>query len=667
MSRAVLLALVALLFSSCAPVSEPTRVSTTAADARIDLSEWNFERDGVVRLLGNTWELYWCSLYAPDDFSLGRVAQEPVLVWGTTGWHDVLVDGEPLGPDGFATYRTRIMVPEAGAVYGFYIQNQDSAYLLWMDGVLVAENGRVATFPEGYEPQRLPRLFYHCARGTEIELVFQIANYTHKWGGLTNNVYMGLPDQMLSYVDTLYATIQFLSGAILLMSLYQLFLYINRRKSISSLYFSLFCFSVLFWYLFNGDYQFFRLFPWFPLVLGIRLQYAAPISVMPFLLLFIDEAYSGGSRLKARPRAVRVFAYASLALVLVPLLTPVRFFTVYIMPVYYALVAVGIVFMLVLLARACVARHLGSRYSMAGFLAFLGTVVYDIIVDRKLIDGSTYGPFSPAGLFVFMLFQAFALTRIYSHDYEILDDLKNNLEEKVRLRTAELHRTREGLYRKERLVALGTLAGGVAHEILNPLSGITGPLDVVRKEIADSELAGSESLARHLSYIEQNTQSIGAAVKNLDALIKDREIVKSPVGLLPAARKAVAQCSAPDRAMVRAVIDDSVDVELPGDAGMIQQILTIVLDNAMRAIELEGEVRIRYSPEEKAIVIEDDGCGMNEDEIAQAFNPFYTTRASTGGTGLGLYLAQQLASSLGWTISLESTPGEGTRIIIATR
>ena len=89
--------------------------------------------------------------------------------------------------------------------------NQDSAYRMWINGKLSAENGIVAVNADDYRPQRLPKCIFHFAESPEIEVVMQIANYSHKWGGLTNNIYFGLPSQILRYITDSTAS-QFLSA-----------------------------------------------------------------------------------------------------------------------------------------------------------------------------------------------------------------------------------------------------------------------------------------------------------------------------------------------------------------------------------------------------------------------------------------------------------------------
>ncbi len=670
--RSVLTPLLALFLAagaaSCSSRISPTVVESSPNTPVIDLSGWSFREQGAVRLFENTWEFYWAELYAPDDFSASRAGETtirpPILVTGGRAWNGLVVNGSPLGPDGYATYRTTLLLPEAGGLYGLYIPNMDSAYSFWVNGELLAQNGMVGKTAEEYRPQRLPAMFHVHAHEKELELVIQIANFTHKWGGLSNNIYIGLPAHIQLFIDTLYNTVLFLSGAILIMAVYHFFLFLNRRKDRASLWFALFCLSVLLWYLFNGDYLFFRIFPDFPLAPGIRLQYLSLAGILPFFLLFFNSAYPDS----LNRRFIRFLAAAGFLFMALPLLTPVKFFTAHTLVPFYIFVLLNSILAMIILIRALARKRQGSWISLAGFLVLFAAAVYDIAADRKIILGSSLGPFAPQGLFVFILCQSFILAGRFSAAYEMLDDLSRNLEQKVRRRTAELAKARERIYEREKLAAVGALVGGVSHEILNPLSGISGPLLILRREIESSDLRENDTVRKHLGYIQENVEQISAAVNNLRTLVKERELPRKPIQILPVTRRVVEEYAGNGPGIAGRGIDIDIPdgAEVMGDEGVLFQILTNLLSNALDAVDGGGNISIRYDQDEsgRAIVVADSGRGMTREEAAMAMDPFFTTKAASGGTGLGLYLVEKLAGSLGWRVSISSRKGEGTEVRI---
>jgi signal transduction histidine kinase len=107
--------------------------------------------------------------------------------------------------------------------------------------------------------------------------------------------------------------------------------------------------------------------------------------------------------------------------------------------------------------------------------------------------------------------------------------------------------------------------------------------------------------------------------------------------------------------------------ELPLDADMVKQVLFNLINNAIDALEeAGGDIVVKgYFQEETGfyeLFIRDNGCGMSEETVKRAFEPFYTEKES--GTGLGLPMVRQHIDALGGQLDLESEPGEGTTFTI---
>jgi signal transduction histidine kinase len=116
-----------------------------------------------------------------------------------------------------------------------------------------------------------------------------------------------------------------------------------------------------------------------------------------------------------------------------------------------------------------------------------------------------------------------------------------------------------------------------------------------------------------------------------------------------------------------------VSVELPpgdfsvfGDPHELHQVYLNILINAVDAIGREGEIRVggRLEPAWVITWIEDNGCGMTEEQISEAFDLFYTTKDAGEGTGLGLSIVHNIVENHGGAVSIRSRPGEGTTVEI---
>ena len=647
---------------SCSGNSGDSLIPASSEKGVVDLSEWSFKDDGFLRVYGYNSEFYWNKLYTPEDFYNEDSIIEPDFIIGGHAWNGKIVNDEKLTEDGFATYRFYIVLPEKDQIYSFYMTNQDSAYNLWINGSLLAQNGVVARIFENYRPQRVPQLFHYYAKTQELEVVIQVANFTHKWGGATNNIYMGLPDQIQKYVSKLYWIIFFLLGSILIIAIYHLFLFINRRSDKPSLYFSLFCFVVLFRYLFTGDYLFYQAFPLFPLGVGIRLDYFSLYISLPVFVLFFNSAFP-----KEVPSIlIKIISAAGFVLALLPIVTPVKFFTANTLNLFYIIVLIGGVIILFIMILAVLHKRIGVWLSLVGFLLFFSSVLYDIAANSKIILGNNLGPFIPAGLFIFILFQSFILSRRFSSDYKKLDNLTKNLEKLVQKRTQELQNAQAKNYEREKLAAIGTLVSGISHEIFNPLSGISGPLSIVKKEINNSELSGNNLIWKYIQYIENNVDEITKVVENLNALIKEQEINKETIHLIPVIEKVIRNYSEISNKTIDISYDTGENDEIYGESGFVYQIINNLVSNSINSIEKEGSISIRLqvSGSHSKIVVEDTGVGMSPEVAAKAFDAFFTTRETSGGRGLGLFLVNKLVTTLKWQVKISSQKDNGTLVTI---
>jgi len=227
-----------------------------------------------------------------------------------------------------------------------------------------------------------------------------------------------------------------------------------------------------------------------------------------------------------------------------------------------------------------------------------------------------------------------------------------------RERIAGLHR-RE-IERAQQLATVGELASGVAHEIKNPVVGISNGLDLVLRRVDDPDLTPiTDEMKRQLSRIE-------GAVRDLLAFAKPASPRLAPTDINHVVERALSLVG-PAAGKRHVNLDTELDEALPlltVDAEMIRQALVNLLLNAVHASPDGGSVRVTSTAarDRVLVAIEDRGPGLGADEVERIFKPFYTTRHS--GTGLGLSITRGIVEQHGGKVNVTSLPGKGATFTV---
>ena len=240
---------------------------------------------------------------------------------------------------------------------------------------------------------------------------------------------------------------------------------------------------------------------------------------------------------------------------------------------------------------------------------------------------------------------------------------------------ALLVRAREDLAHRERLAALGQLAAQLAHEVGTPLGSVSGHLQLAlatadtspqtreRLVIASQEI---ERVSRIIRDYLDSTRRMEPELSEIDVERTLREAVEVARGGNPQRAARVAFEVAPEVRRWRT------------DEGVVRQILVNLVANALDAVAQkeggDGFVTVRAAAEERpgarasgrelVLKVMDTGIGLNPEQLARMFEPFYTTKGRGKGTGLGLAICRELVQALGGRIEVTSEPGRGTTFTV---
>lgn len=215
----------------------------------------------------------------------------------------------------------------------------------------------------------------------------------------------------------------------------------------------------------------------------------------------------------------------------------------------------------------------------------------------------------------------------------------------------------EAMARKEKLMALGHLAAGVAHEIRNPLSSIKG----LAKYFAERTPPGGE--AQELALVmAKEADRLNRVVSELLELVRPAHLNYQPVdinALIHHSLQLVSQ-DAQSRGIELQFTPRPELTSIKADPDRLNQVLLNLYLNAMQAIGRDGVIHVSASEADRQrvkIVVTDSGKGMSDEELQAIFTPYFTTKAD--GTGLGLAVVQNIIEQHGGTIRAESQPGAG--------
>ena len=237
---------------------------------------------------------------------------------------------------------------------------------------------------------------------------------------------------------------------------------------------------------------------------------------------------------------------------------------------------------------------------------------------------------------------------------EKLAQINEELEQRVEERTRELKDAQEQLIRKEKLATLGQLAGGVAHEIRNPMGVIKNAAYFLQQIRSDEDEDAKEALEE----ISRGLASSERIVSELLDYARGPNVEASLFSLDEALTAALKMVRIPGSVSVER--PEPFDARIHADRGQIERLLANLIQNAAQAMPEGGTLTLRCGGVDGCVVTEvsDTGVGIADDELKKVFEPLFTKRAK--GIGLGLPLCRRYAELNGGSLSVESKLGEGS-------
>lgn len=227
----------------------------------------------------------------------------------------------------------------------------------------------------------------------------------------------------------------------------------------------------------------------------------------------------------------------------------------------------------------------------------------------------------------------------------------------------ELKKLEKEVIKHDRLVALGKMAAGVAHEVRNPLSSIKGFATLLGAHFSkgSEEQKASELLVNEVERLNRSITELLNYSRPLPLEFKEVDFAQLVADSL--------QLMQTDAAALGVSLRNEVAPDLPLvsiDADKLKQVLLNLYLNALQAMENGGELTVAAAltadRRNLQVSIKDTGCGINQEVLGRVVDPYFTTKKQ--GTGLGLALAYKIIDEHNGTMNIQSEPGAGTQVFI---
>lgn len=642
----ILVALLSCIYG-CNAGSEARSAMPLARQGVLDLASWNFEKSGTVDLSGE-WEFYWKQLLTPDDFHGEHPPEVSAYLSLPAAWNGVKLKGEKPGGDGFATFRLRILPGEVKSDLALHLDTVHSAYRLWSNGKLLIESGLVgkeATKEIPNQSIRQPRL---SIENQPVELVLQISNHHYREGGVVSPIKLGSADRLAAAQLRQWGFTLFCVGSLTVMGIYHIALFCFRRKDIAPLYFGIYSLLWMSYFLTSKTNGWaVRLFyDNISLYFLNRIDLICFVISVPVIYSFFRTLYPGEFSFRIQ-QIIWVLASSFTAL---GIAAPTITFTS-IIPVYYFLSIILILYSLVMLFKAMKGDREGAAFILIGFLALGLAGTNDMLHDLQLIHSVNL---FRTGMIIFILFQASALSLRFSRAFTTVEHLSIEREEHI-VAFSRIDRLKD------------EFLANTSHELRTPLNGIIG--------LAESLEAGaagplSEQARANLKMISGSGRRLNNLVNDILDLSRlknsDIRLHRKAVDL----RTIVDKVLAVTEPLIRErplMLVNAIAADLPlvdGDEDRLQQILFNLVGNAVKFTS-QGEVVVSATSGNPKIEVSvrDTGIGIPTDKLESIFNAFEqvdgSAARSQGGVGLGLGISRRLVELHGGRLWAESTSGFG--------
>lgn len=602
----------------------------------INLSEYDFEDNPRVSLNGE-WEFYWQELISPEQISS---FQKTKFVDFPHLWNDF----DELESYGSATYRLNVLLPENHSHLSINIPDTYSSYLLFINGEVVAENGKVAINPEDHIPKWVNRnIPLDKFKGQNLELVLQVTNFHHSKGGIWRSPVIGTADDLIIASNNKNGFIVLITGGIIMGGLFFLGLYTFGRHDKAILYFSLFCFVYCYRLIGVEPYTLHTFFPDLPWWFTTKLEYLSMFLSAPLFGLFVQSLYPE----EVHNRVIMAFNSYYFIFCALILVTPAIIYT-QLLNLFFLPTAAYIIYASIIFVKALQNKRDGAVFAVLSTFVIFLVFIHTQLQFNGIVKEQLYIDFF--GYILFFFLQSLILSFRFANSLKIA---KEEAEAALMVKTHFL--------------------STMGHELRTPLNAVIGLSELLVGSKSDEEKT------KFAKTIKKSGESLLGIINNIldfskiesDNIDVKHEPIHIP-SLLADTIKILGSLVDKEKVSLGFKFEDSLSEYLETDPIRLKQILINLIGNSIKFTD-KGEISVEVVLIESSsgskktqaqFLVKDSGIGIPEDKMPLLFDRFSQVDTERNrryeGSGLGLAISKRIIESMGGKIWVESNENVGS-------
>ncbi|MDC7232983.1 MAG: diguanylate cyclase [Spirochaetales bacterium] len=380
-----------------------------SVEGQLDLTDIEFCSD-FTGFLNGDWEFYWNELLEPDDFLLESFEGELISVPGP--WNHQPEGAQEYPALGYGTYRLRMRIKDPTLIYALHVREIYTSFHIWINGQELASGGKPGRNKEETIPQYNSNLFPFTTDSYEVDILIQVSNFHFKDGGLRDKISFGSLKAMHKQKVLSLMRDFFLFGALIIMGIYHLGLFQQRKEDISTLLFGLYCLIISTRILVTNDMMINWIIPDLPWNIQIKIIVLGYYVGFPLFFTFIKTLFPE----EVNSNVVKMVNWSGLIFSVPVLLLPPILFTK--TEVFYQIIILtASLYAVICVTRAVIRKRNEAFWIFSGILILFITVINDIF--HALYISNTHQSLVPFGLFVFVFSQSFVLSVRFSRAFTI--------------------------------------------------------------------------------------------------------------------------------------------------------------------------------------------------------------------------------------------------------